>query len=473
MTEYLLRATDLSNVLQCDRLVYLAFNGDQWLRVEPPALLQLLFERGKAFETLVAERVAYVTPRYRLDDLEEGYRATMALMRRGADTIYQPVLMADDLVGIPDLLVRAPGHSWFGDYAYRPIDIKYASTATNNHRIQVMAYLYLLERTQGVMGDGAIWLRPKPEEDPRDGTVVEEPVVFDPVLFNDTLAQARDLAAGAEPMPFISSACDDCDWREHCRPLAESARDVSLLPGMRRQVWNGLHQRGLGTLRALAGTTPEQLITIKGVGDKTAVRFINLARAVTSGEMLLLEPPEFPDARTEIFFDVESAPLEGLYYLMGTLIRRGRKAAFEYDLAEKPADEEAMWQGFLRRISRTDGPIYHYGSYERLTLNTLNERYGPDDRVADILERMIDLSKALDRCVVLPLTRHSLKDVAGWLGFHWGGATATADDSVVEYITWLETGQRTHLDNILQYNEDDCRATLEVRDWLGSLGEHS
>jgi predicted RecB family nuclease len=470
MTDYLLRATDLSNALRCERLVYLTFNGDQWLRVEPPALTQLLFERGKAFETLVAERFPYVTPRYRIDDLNEGYRATMDLLRRGADTIYQPVLIADDLVGIPDLLVRAPGHSWFGDYVYRPIDIKYASTATNNHRIQVMAYLYLLEQVQGAMGDGAIWLRPKPEEDPRDGTVVEEPVVFDPVLFNDTLARARDLAAGNEPMPFISSTCDDCDWREHCCPLAESACDVSLLPGVRRQVWIGLHERGLGTLRALAGATREQLITIKGVGDKTAARLINQARAVTSGEVLLLEAPKFPEARTEIFFDVESAPLEGSYYLMGTLVRRGRKATFEHELAEKPEDEETMWKGFLRRVSRTDGPIYHYGYYERTVLGALNERYGPDDRVAGLQERMIDLSKALDRCVVLPLTRYSLKDVAGWLGFRWSGATASAGDSVVEYITWLETGQRRHLDNILQYNEDDCKATLKVRDWLGSLG---
>jgi predicted RecB family nuclease len=286
---------------------------------------------------------------------------------------------------------------------------------------------------------------------------------------NDTLARVRDLAAGNEPMPFISSTCDDCDWREHCCPLAESARDVSLLPGVRRQVWIGLHERGLGTLRALAGATREQIITIKGVGDITAARLINQAMAVTSGEVLVLEAPSFPDAQTEIFFDVESAPLEGLYYLMGTLVRRGRKSTFEYELAEKPEDEAAMWKDFLRRVSRIHGPIYHYGYYERTVLNTLNERHGPDDRVAGLQERMIDLSKALDRCVVLPLTRHSLKDVAGWLGFRWGGATASAGDSVVEYITWLETGQRSHLDNILQYNEDDCKATVEVRDWLGSL----
>jgi uncharacterized protein len=419
----------------------------------------------------VAERYPYVTPRYRLGDLNEGFRATQELMRRGADYVYQGVLMADDLVGIPDLLVRVPGNSWHGNYQYRPIDIKYATTATNNHRIQVMAYLYLLEVMQGVMADGAIWLRPQPEEDPRDGTVVEEAVAFDPVLFDDALGRARDLAGGYEPSPFISSVCNDCDWREHCCPLAESINDVSLLPGVKRQVWQGLHERGFGNLRALAGASREQLITIKGVGDITAARLINQAKAVTSGEVLLLEEPVFPDARTEVFFDVESAPLEGLYYLMGTLIRRGRKTTFEYELAERPEDEEAIFKGFLRRISRIDGPVYHYGYYERTALNALNKRYGPDDRVKDLQARMVDVSKSLNHCVVLPLTRYSLKDVAGWLGFRWSGATASADDSVVEYVNWLETGRRTHLNNILRYNEDDCKATLKVRDWLASLGD--
>lgn len=471
MADYFLRATDLSNTLRCDRLVYLTFNGDQWLRAAPPTLTQLLFKRGEAFEKLVAERYPYVTPRYRLDDLNEGYRATMELMRRGADTIYQGVLMADDLVGIPDMLVRVPGDSWLGNYHYRPVDIKYATTASNNHRIQVMTYLYVLEHAQGVMFDGAIWLRPKPEEDPRDGTVVEEPVAFDHVLFEDKLEQARELAAGHEPIPFISSACDNCDWREHCCPLAESARDVSLLPGIKRQVWIGLHERGMGTLRALAEATREQLITIRGIGDKTANQLINRAQAVTSGEAILLEEPDFPDARTEIFFDVESVPLEGIYYLMGTLIRRNHKTTFEYELAEAHEGEEAMWKGFLRRISRTDGPIYHYGHYERTVIDALDKRYGPDDRVKDLHERMIDLSRSLQHCVVLPLTRYSLKDVAGWLGFRWSGTTASADDSIVEYINWLETGRRTHLNNILRYNEDDCKAALKVRDWLASLSD--
>ena len=59
--------------------------------------------------------------------------------------------------------------------------------------------------------------------------------------------------------------------------------------------------------------------------------------------------------------------------------------------------------------------------------------------------------------------------VAPWLGFEWRGFTAAADDSMVEYVTYLEDEDERHLDHILLYNEDDCLATLQIRNWLADL----
>jgi uncharacterized protein len=75
----------------------------------------------------------------------------------------------------------------------------------------------------------------------------------------------------------------------------------------------------------------------------------------------------------------------------------------------------------------------------------------------------------LKEAVALPLTGYSLKDVAPWLGFKWTGTTKDAESSIMEYLHWLEDGDHAHLDCILRYNEDDCRATLAVYDWLISL----
>ena len=79
--------------------------------------------------------------------------------------------------------------------------------------------------------------------------------------------------------------------------------------------------------------------------------------------------------------------------------------------------------------------------------------------------------RPVDNVVALPLRGYSLKDVAPWLGFAWTGKTQGAEDSMMEYLRWLEDGDSAHLDHIVQYNRDDCYATHRVYAWLmGMVG---
>jgi uncharacterized protein len=332
-----------------------------------------------------------------------------------------------------------------------------------------MAYVALLEAIQGVRPDGALWLRPPVGEDAPEIRFVEERVELDELLYRESLEQARAAAGGREPLPFISSACNQCVWQELCRPIAERRQDVSLISGLRRATWDELHARGLGTLRAVARASRETLLNVKGIGDKTADTIRLQARALVSGQAIQIAPPQLHSADPAIFFDVESLPGEGLFYLMGTLIRRAGGDSFTYDLARQPEDEGAMWRSFLARLDGLAGPVIHYGNYERSTVRQLADRHGDGARAAVLLDRMIDLERALKEAVVLPLGGYSLKDVAPWLGFEWTGQTGSADDAMLEYLAWLDDGDPIHLDHILRYNEDDCRATAAVYDWLISL----
>jgi uncharacterized protein len=36
------------------------------------------------------------------------------------------------------------------------------------------------------------------------------------------------------------------------------------------------------------------------------------------------------------------------------------------------------------------------------------------------------------------------------------------------YRLWLDTGNRQYLDDSVLYNEDDCRATKLIKDWVAS-----
>ncbi len=207
------------------------------------------------------------------------------------------------------------------------------------------------------------------------------------------------------------------------------------------------------------------------MGRKGAPRLLAHARAYVEQRPVLLQPPRLaPPAPGEAFFDIEGFSSSNknvdCYYLLGLLVRRGEEYAFEYDLAERPEDEREMWFSFLERVDALDGPVYHYGPYERTAIARLVERHGGGTTARRLLNRFVDLHRLLKNSVALPLPGYSLKQVAPWLGFKWTGFTQAASESIVEYYRWLETGERQHLEHVIAYNRDDVLATRIVRDWL-------
>ena len=453
-------AEDLYLYTECDRKVYLRHHGDRTRALAPSPFQRWLMGRGAAHEAEIVGDFAENRVSYPPGDLAKGFALTVAAMATGQPRIYQGVLLHDDMVGIPDLLIRVDEPSDLGRWSYYPVDIKSASSVRKSYALQVMMYCHLLDEIQGLRPQvGGIIVK--------DGTEVVVP--FDDELFDKALESVVSLAGGNEVQPFISSLCKECEWREVCMPLAEASQDASLLPGVQRRSWKVMQARGLGTLAAVAAASLDDLLAIPYLGEKKAKLLPLQAQALLSNEMLILQRPQLPTSPTEIYFDVESVPTLDLFYLMGTIIQHGDQREFIYDLATGPDEERAMWGTFLDRLSRTEGVIFHYANYEQQTIRKLDGRYGPDPRVPHLLERMVDIEKSIKQNLVLPLTSTSLKAVAPWLGFEWTGVTETADDSMVEYIKYLEDADTRRLDNILAYNEDDCLATLEIKDWLTTL----
>lgn len=464
-----IHATELHALTQCDRQVYLDHNGDPSLRAPQSDYQKWLREQGLEHENRVVSDFAIQKPTYTYDNLEIGYEITCEFMREGVAYIYQGVLMDGDLIGIPDLLERVDGPSRWGDYHYRPLDIKLASTSSEGYRLQVMAYVALLEAIQGVRPAGGLMLRLPANERTEEQYYHEEPVDFSIDLYDARLAQVRELAAGAEPRPFFSSTCGGCAWRDVCIPMVDASQDASLIPGLRRDVWRALHERGIGKLADVASADVSDLLSIKGVGEKTAPAIIHKAQALSTGEMILIDKPNLPPPSDDVIFDVESIPGEGVFYLMGFMVGAGDERNYQYYLAGSPEDEGRTWKDFLARMDRHTGKIYHYGVYERTTVKSLSGRYDTKAQADALLERMIDLEKTVKDCTVLPLRSTSLKAVAPWLGFAWEGDIQGGEDSMLEYLAWLEDGDQGHLDRILRYNEEDCRATLAVLEWLRGL----
>lgn len=271
----------------------------------------------------------------------------------------------------------------------------------------------------------------------------------------------------------------DPNWRHPYRATNSQNQDISLIPGVTQKVRSGLQQEGIRTLSDLAQVNPQHLCHIKGIGSKSSRTMVYRARAFLANKAVSIHEFSLSNWPVELYFDVESVQIGGYgqeatrYYLLGWCVRQDQSKTFDfhYELAEHPNHEGEIWQRFLERIDLLPGPVFHYSPYEKQTVKTLCNRYGADPRAQRLLERLTDLYPLIKNNIALPLKSYSIKAVAPWLGYQWTGATQTAEDSMFDYSDWLRTADRTYLDNILTYNEHDCRAMVVIKDWLTQFNQ--
>ena len=69
-----------------------------------------------------------------------------------------------------------------------------------------------------------------------------------------------------------------------------------------------------------------------------------------------------------------------------------------------------------------------------------------------------------------PIRDFSIKTLATHLGFKWRDAHPSGAASIEWFHRWVETGDQAVKQRILDYNEDDCRATRVLLDGIRGLG---
>ncbi|MEG4015380.1 MULTISPECIES: TM0106 family RecB-like putative nuclease [unclassified Microcoleus] len=177
-----------------------------------------------------------------------------------------------------------------------------------------------------------------------------------------------------------------------------------------------------------------------------------------------------PIAPIELYFDIEAEPELNLDYLHGVLVvdRYNKTEKFHGFLAESAAEEGAIWEQFLELMwAYPIAPIFHFCDYEVKTFKRLAKLYNtPAYLWKPVLKRFVDIHKQVTQQAIMPVESYALKPIARWLGFDWRDAKANGAQCVCWYDDWLKTGDRSLLEAIVRYNEDDCRATYVVKDWL-------
>ncbi len=424
--------------------------------------MHLLFERGIQHEKNVRADLYKDAVEIPLLSFETGFKQVLDECKKGAKVLTGAPLffLPEDMYGITDVIERRNDHSSiFGDHYYVVKEIKSAKHIKHEYIMQCTFYTYLIGKVQGYTPTKFYLINREQEEFEYEYDKYKDELQL---IFSGI----REVLSGKQISPTAKSC--KWPWGKYCNKRAIESDDISIVPNVGPSLKKKLNSAGIMTVKQLA-TQPIEL----DIPDPTLRKIKLYAQAWVDKKPIVLSKPKLPKAETELFLDFEGTDEleteEGMVktdYLIGLLVK-DKEAHFRPFVAEVLTDEGRMLHDFLAYMKKfPDAPIYHYGSYERTHMAALGQKYKVD--VSNILKNMIDILSVVKKSVIFPTMTMSLKEISKFLGFKYRGM-ADAQESIVLYLNFLDTKERELLQRILDYNEDDVRATMLVKDYLAGL----
>lgn len=492
MTSTPVTAALLYDLVACPHRVTMDLTGDPAKRDKPNAFVELLWERGSLYEKEVIAGLTEPVVDLSGYSAAEKEQRTLDAMERGEPLIYSGRIQAGDLLGEPDLIRR-------DDAGYCAGDIKSGSGEEGpendskpkiHYAVQLGLYTDILERMGLSSGRRAFVWDIHGREVPYEFEVAYgkrgSRTLWDE--YEDALGAAREIISGASAtLPAYGAVCKLCHWYTACTERLKQTDDLTMIPELGRSKRDVMYGH-VQTVAGFARAAPEDFIEGKkslfpGIGLDTLKKFHRRAQLLATPDSTPYSrgPIAFPGHDRELFFDIEVDPMRDVCYLHGFVERQRRdnaSEAFVAAFAEQPtgeAEEEAFARAWNYIRERRPCTIYYYSKYERTIYRALQEKY-PAVCTADDIEELFDPAHAIDlyNDVVKKLTEwptwdFSIKTLAKYLGFGWRDTHPSGAASIEWFHRWIETGDQQIRQRILDYNEDDCRATRVLRDALEAL----
>jgi uncharacterized protein len=458
----------------------------------------------------------------------EAAQATLEAIRSGVDVVYQGALVSEKpdgqpaLLGRPDFLVRADlllasdGKARPTSLRYEVVDAKLARTAKARAVAQTAFYSYLLASLQGAqprwmhlaLGRGEL-------------------VAFKVGDYAAYERQARKalggfVAAEENPYPEPVEHCVICRWNDRCTDRRRSDDDLSLVAGITRDQRRVLKSAGVPTRRGLAAL--DVLPAANRASEESLAGARQQARLQVASEdqgrptYELLDPERDQDgiivpnrgllalpepSPGDLFFDIEGARYYsednqefGLQYLFGVvdtaeLDEEGRPTytqIWAFDRREEKQAFEELIDFIVERRRRHPGlHVYHYNHYEPTSVDHLTELHGTrqeavgwlmgrfatrEDEVDDLFRGgvFVDLYRVVRQGVRAGVESYSIKRLEPLCGYTRQMPLREATEKLIIFEAALEEGSARGAagtrEVVAAYNEDDCRSTLALRDWL-------
>ncbi len=425
---------------------------------------------------------------------------TFSAIKAKSPIIYQAALEDGQFAGFADFLVLD------GSEKYQIWDTKLARSPKPYYAIQLCCYSEMFATTSGekMPEKFGIILGTKERVEFR----VEDFIHYYRRIKKDFLAIQNSFTGNMvdrpEPLPNGNDPHRHGRWDSYAEKFFDDTDHLVRVAGITIGQIKKLKGAGISTMAGLAMTlgksvpkltadSLEKLIAQARLQCETRAdriknpdapaRYEILPQIGINHESLGLAalPPNHP---ADVFFDMEGYPLVpgGLEYLFGVCSINGKTNTLDFNdwWAHNRNEEKIAFEGFIdwvyKRWKENPGMhIYHYAAYEVSAIRRLSTRHDTrQDQVDDFLrnEVFIDLYQTVRHGLRIGEDSYSIKKVEHLYRSKRSTEVATAVDSIVQYAHWIESKQSgdwkdsTILKGIRDYNEDDCKSTVELLQWL-------
>jgi uncharacterized protein len=488
----LLSPSDLNDFVECGYRTTLARQVALGERAKPHVAdegAKLLADKGMVHELEFLARVrddgrdVVEIPLGDIFDFDAAAAHTVAAMRAGADVIAQATFVDGHWRGRADFLLKRPGPSNLGDWHYEALDAKLARAEKPTYVLQLCFYSDGIASVQGARPEHMhVFL----------GVGETRSLRYDDFSAYYRRVRRRFESALAAPNgtePYPVEHCALCEFRGVCHDRWRGEDSLVLVAGVRRTQVAGLRDARLPTLTALAKAAPRTRVAhveahaFEKLRDQAALQLERRMSGRLDWHRIDAEAghgfEQLPrPSPGDVIFDIEGDPFwepaQGLHFLFGILVRDGDGWQYRPMWAHDRAGERRMFEDFVdlvhaRLAADPAMHVYHYGTYENAALKQLMGAYATrEDAVDELLRRgvLVNLHTVVRQGLRAGVESYSLKEVEGLVPYARRADVRSGMGAVLAYEEWMTARDDASLASIADYNEDDCRATLALRDWL-------
>ena len=418
---------------------------------------------------------------------EEKIKETIKALKEGYDLIYGGWLKSGNWSGEFDFLeINKKVKSDLGSWSYEITDTKHSSKVKGDHIYQQCLYTNLLKEVQGILPEKFYILLKDKTKQP-----IKIKKVYDTFLFHKNSYEKFLLNGISKTKPEKCSFCNLCDWSNHCDNEWRDKRHPNQVLGNNRKNCQKFYQAGIKTYDEIAKL--DYKTKIEGLREETKIERIEQAKLQIEAEKIgtpIFKPKKenfvlnkgfnlLPkESACDLFFDIEGVQdyvFPGrLEYLFGIYYEENGEKIFKPYFAHNKKEEKKSIVDFFDFTKKhfkkyPDAKIYHYNHYEITTLERLTSIFkvhGVDYDHYLNLGKFVDLFKIVKQAVYVSQKSYSLKDIEKYYDFKRSGDIRKGDVSEEFYIQWMETKDQKLLDQIAEYNKQDCVSTFKLRKWL-------